>query len=246
MSDMRESQSIPLSGLKDVNAIFIRVHSVYPGTTWPDLCISEVQFSGTSSDTNAEIVVPEDWEKAYAGRSDVVLGQSMALTPDQVEEMSRNHYIVLTPEQKKKLHKDWDLDVLSMLPSNWIDCSCGMYYVEWTDKDSIFIPSIIMPTRRSVELSVAVKSEENEEEEGEGLEMSYGPYSRGLIMGLDGNLYRDGGLVSVKELVEVQKALEVTDNFESAAECVFNGGESIDLPPLNIIGEKNLKKFKKH
>lgn len=222
---------------KNVNSVFIRIHSVYPGTTWPDLCISEVKFVGASSDIDATVSEPEDWKKRVEGYPDMSLPQKLALTPAQVEQLSQNHYFILTQSQKNLLHKKWDRDTLSILPSNWYDCSCFMYRVDWSDKDSVFVPGTFMPSRE-------VKISENDEEY-EGEEQEYGPYSQGLIMGIDGKLYENGKYVPLADLVAKQKAEKKTIVYQRSYECV-ESGYSIDLPPVEVVGEKTLKKFIKN
>lgn len=236
LADVMEQQKISLPETKNVNSIFIRVHSVYPGSVWPDLCISEVMFEGTSSKNDAEVVEPEDWAKAMDGRVDMASSQKIALTSAQVEEMSRNHYVTLTPAQKKMLHKDWDLDKVGLIPSNWYDCSCGMYSIGWIHRDTVFIPAVSMPTQ--------TKTDAPASEDGDDLEMVYGPYSRGLILGLDGQLYKDGNLVSLTDLIATQKSEKAEIKYYPGYECV-ESGYSIDFPPIEVIGEKTLQKFKK-
>ena len=133
--------------------------------------------------------------------------QKLALTPAQSEQLSRNHYFILNPDQKKLLHKDWDRDTLSILPSNWYDCSCCMYRIDWIHKDSVYVPEIFMPSR-----NVTITSEDDEEYDGPDLE--FGPYSQGLIMGIDGQLYKDGKNISVADLVAKQKKEKKTVVYE--------------------------------
>ena len=219
LADQMDWQPVILNE-KNVNSIFIRIHSVYPGTTWPDLCVSEVKFVGASSDIDATISEPEDWKKRLEGYPDVSLEQKLALSPAQVEQLSQNHYFVLTQSQKNLLHKKWDRDTLSILPSNWYDCSCFLYYVDWTDKDSVFVKATSMPSRE-------VKNQSENDEDYEE-EEDFGPFSRGLIMGIDGKLYQDGKYVP-----------------QRSYECV-ESGYSIDFPPVEVVGEKGLKKLIKN
>ena len=234
LADQMDWQSVILN-VGDVNSVFIRIHSVYPGTTWPDLCVSEVKLVGASSDIDATISEPEDWKKRIEGYPDVSLSQKLALSPAQVEQLSQNHYFVLTQSQKILLHKKWDRDTLSILPSNWYDCSCFLYYVDWTDKDSVFVKATTMPSRE-----LAGLSEDDEQYEGE--ETDFGPFSRGLIMGIDGKLYQDGNVVSLADLVAKQKAEKKDIVYQRSYECV-ESGYSIDFPPVEVVGEKGLKKL---
>lgn len=234
LADQMDWQPVILNE-KNVNSIFIRIHSVYPGTTWPDLCISEVKFVGASSDIDATVSEPEDWKKRLEGYPDVSLEQKLALSPAQVEQLSQNHYFVLTQSQKNLLHKKWDRDTLSILPSNWYDCSCFMYRVNWFNKDSVLVPAISMPSRE-------IKNLPENEEEDEDIEEDFGPFSRGLIMGIDGKLYENGKYVPLADLVAKQKAEKKTIVYQRSYECV-ESGYSIDFPPVEVVGEKTLKKF---
>ena len=236
LADQMNWQTVILN-VENVNSVYIRVHSVYPGSTWLDLCISEVKFEGASSDIDAEVSEPKDEEQRMDGFTDLSLQQKIALTPAQAEQISQRHYFVLTQSQKNLLHKKWDRDTLSILPSNWYDCSCGMYRVDWFHKDSVFVPETFMPSRE-----VVAPSEDDEEYDGP--ETEFGPYSRGLIMGIDGQLYQDGNVVSLADLVAKQKAEKKAIVYERNYECV-ESGYSIDFPPVEVIGEKTLKKFKK-
>lgn len=233
LADLMDWQSVILN-VGDVNSVFIRIHSVYPGTTWPDLCVSEVKLVGASSDIDATISEPEDWKKRIEGYPDVSLSQKLALSPAQVEQLSQNHYFVLTQSQKNLLHKKWDRDTLSILPSNWYDCSCFLYYVDWTDKDSVFVKATTMPSRE-------VKNQSENDEDYEE-EEDFGPFSRGLIMGIDGKLYQDGKNVPLADLVAKQKAEKKDIVYQRSYECV-ESGYSIDFPPVEVVGEKGLKKL---
>lgn len=224
-------------GAKNVDAVFIRVHSVYPGSTWPDLCISEVKMVGISSNKKAQEFEPEDWEKAMEGRLDIAMSKKLALNPAQAEQMSKSHYFVLTPEQKKFLHKDWDRDTLGIIPSNWYDCSCGMYSVEWIHKDTVLTSPIAMPS--------IVTDNSLGEEEYDGPDLEFGPYSHGLIMGIDGRLYENGVLVPLEKLIAGQKSQKEEIVFERSFECK-NSGYSIDFPPVEVVGEKTLKAYRKN
>ena len=232
LADQMDWQSVILNE-GDVNSVFIRIHSVYPGTTWPDLCVSEVKLVGASSDIDATIFEPEDWKKRIEGYPDVSLPQKLALSPAQAEQLSQNHYFVLTQSQKNLLHKKWDRDTLSILPSNWYDCSCFLYYVDWTDKDSVFVKATSMPSRE-------VKNQSENDEDYE--EEDFGPFSRGLIMGIDGKLYQDGKYVPLADLVAKQKAEKKDIVYQRSYECV-ESGYSIDFPPVEVVGEKGLKKL---
>lgn len=236
LANMMGPQQV-LLGAKDVDAIFIRVHSVYPGSAWPDLCVSEVKLEGTSSNKNAQEFEPEDWDQAMDGRLDIAQQQNLALNPDQAEQMSKNHYFVLTDEQKKRLHKDWDRDTLSIIPSNWYDCSCGMYSVDWFHKDSVHIYPVEMPSIKTADASGS--------EEDDGPEREFGPYSSGLIMGIDGLLYEKGIPVSIDKLIEKQKAEKEEIVYERSFGCK-DYGYSIDLPPTDVVGAKTLEKYKKN
>jgi hypothetical protein len=236
LADQMDWQTVILN-VENVNSVYIRVHSIYPGSTWLDLCISEVKFEGASSDIDAEVSEPKDEEQRMDGFTDLSLQQKIALTPAQAEQISQRHYFVLTQSQKNLLHKKWDRDTLSILPSNWYDCSCFMYRVDWFHKDSVLVPRTFMPSRE-----VAASSEGDEEYDD--IETEFGPYSRGLIMGIDGKLYQDGNVVSLADLVAKQKAEKKAIVYERNYECV-ESGYSIDFPPVEVIGEKTLKKFKK-
>lgn len=236
LADQMDWQTVILN-VENVNSVYIRVHSIYPGSTWLDLCVSEVKLVGASSDIDATISEPEDWKKRIEGYPDVSLPQKLALSPAQAEQLSQNHYFVLTQSQKNLLHKKWDRDTLSILPSNWYDCSCFLYYVDWTDKDSVFVKATSMPSRE-------VKNQSENDEDYEE-EEDFGPFSRGLIMGIDGKLYQDGKYVPLADLVAKQKAEKKDIVYQRSYECV-ESGYSIDFPPVEVVGEKGLKKLIKN
>ena len=55
LKDTMGFQQVPLTSFpKETSHIFIRIHSVYLGTTWNDLCISEVKFFGKSAGSDME------------------------------------------------------------------------------------------------------------------------------------------------------------------------------------------------
>ena len=72
-----------------------------------------------------------------------------------------------------------------------------------------------MPSRE-----VATLSDDNEEYEGE--ETEFGPFARGLIMGIDGKLYQDGNVVPLADLVAKQKAEKKAIVYERNYECAIS------------------------
>ena len=61
-------------------------------------------------------------------------------------------------------------------------------------------------------------------------------------MGIDGKLYQDGKYVPLADLVAKQKAEKKDIVYQRSYECV-ESGYSIDFPPVEVVGEKGLKKL---
>ncbi len=228
---MSQQEIVLKKDIENVNVVFVRIHSVYPGDTWPDLCISELSLSGTESDTEVADIDFEERQQEYDESLNLVKPQSLALNKTQIEQMSRMRYFVLTPAQKQSLSEVWDRDTLSAPPSNWYDCTCLMSYVDWTYKDSVYLHGYTMPSRVTIN-----------EDEGE---LDYGPFSSGLVMGIDGFLYDKGVPVDVSKLVEKQRAEKKNIPYDNAVECFYSQGISIDFPPEKVVGEKTIKQYKK-
>lgn len=224
LEDSMTPQTIDLGGITDVANVYLRVHNVYMGSTWPDLCITEVQFLGKEGS------VPRDdldygIDENYAG------GRKIHLSEKQIEELSTKRYVTLTVEQKHSLSEVWNMDVLSLLPSNWNDCTCGMYYVEWTDRDSVYVGETSMPY------------------DGE---LDVGPYSLGnVVVTLDGRLFRDGKELPVDSLIASERERLVNPPKGEDDEPIYDmyrdskGLITLDFPPEQIVGKKKLATIKK-
>ena len=231
LDDSMQPQEIDLGKVKDVQVVYIRVLSVYPGEKWSDLCISEVSFRGIPAKNDAD---PDD--DMEAGYTVVVPARKLALNEKQIETMSRSRYIVLTTEQKQSLSPVWDVDTLSLLPSNWYECSCGIFKIEWTDIDSVFIPETRMPAQAPILYN--------------SVDISYGPWitestwidgSRVVVgrtfMGLDGQLYQMGKAVAIEDLIKKQRKNQRLIEYKPDLDCT-NKALSIAFPPTNVMDER--------
>lgn len=225
LEDSMTPQTIELGGISEVANVYLRVHNVYMGTTWPDLCISEVQFFGTEGS------VPRDpyyygIEENYAG------GRKIHLNEKQIEEMSRNRSVTLTVEQKQSLSEVWNIDVLSVVPSNWNDCTCGMYSVSWTDLDSVYVSEISVPYDGDMEI---------------------GPYSAGnVVVTPDGRLFRDSKELTVESLIAQERERKANPPRNEDGEIAYGpyrdekGLLTLDFPPEEVIGKKKLENLRKN
>lgn len=241
LDDSMQPQEIDLGNVKDVRVVYIRVLSIYPGEKWSDLCISEVSFDGVPKKENTEQY--SDLDEIYAKEAGYTVGVSerkLALNNKQIETLSHSRYIVLTTEQKQSLSPVWDVDTLSLLPTNWYDCSCGMYNIQWTDLDSVYLPGTSMPSQAFTD----------------AMDIIYGPHDKTYgydpsadskdndwkeiprtFLGLDGQLYQSGKPVPVEDLIKQQRKNYKIIKYEPGPNC-SQIALSIDFPPATVMDER--------
>lgn len=287
LKDTMGFQTIPLTSFpKETSHIYIRIHSVYLGDSWNDLCISEVKFFGekadpdttaqemkeeaqsssvkkTSKPKKAKSVKKQNVAKSDSSDTPVVSENEedenfkpeikgeldpwssgvakIHLDETQVASMSRLRYVVLTELQKKSLSEAWSYDTISALSENWADCTCMMVYCYWTALDTIAIEKGFIPVSTETVETIDVRIDSLGENVDIGIDVDVGAYFSSpsyVVVGIDGNLYREGKPVSIEELKKEQDANGVkfkkVDDLSEVIGC-FSDGLNINFPSLRVM-----------